>query len=66
MVQISTSAKEISFRLLSAVLLLKIRVCELSLQVQRQALETRQAELFINIYNRWTDPEFAKHYHAVR
>lgn len=34
---------------------------------QRQTeIETRQAELFSNIYSRWTDPEFAKHYGAAR
>ena len=34
---------------------------------QRQTeIETRQAELFAQIYSRWTDTEFAKHYGAAR
>jgi hypothetical protein len=33
---------------------------------QELTLETRQASLFMQLYNRWSDPEFAKHYGAAR
>lgn len=31
---------------------------ELTLHAQQQALETRQAELFMQLYSKWTSPEF--------
>lgn len=33
---------------------------------REREIETRQAELFAHIYDRWTDTEFAKHYYTVR
>jgi len=39
---------------------------QLTLEAQRQALETRQAELFMNIYNRWSSPEYAEAYRMAR
>jgi hypothetical protein len=42
------------------------RTRELTLKAQETALETRQAQLFMQLYNRWSDPEFAKIYVAAR
>ncbi len=36
------------------------RTRELSLKAQEQALETRQAQLFMNLYETWSSPEFRK------
>jgi hypothetical protein len=33
---------------------------------QELTLETRQAQLFMQLYNRWSDPEFGKYYGAAR
>lgn len=33
---------------------------------QELTLETRQASLFMQLYNRWSDPEFARYYGAAR
>jgi hypothetical protein len=39
---------------------------ELSLQAQQQALETRQAELFMNLYNRWNSIDIQSAYGNLR
>ena len=41
------------------------RTRELTLQSQDQALETRQTQLFMYMYDRWSDPEFMKHYYEI-
>jgi hypothetical protein len=33
---------------------------------QQLQLETRQAQLFMQPYNRWSDPDFARYYGAAR
>jgi hypothetical protein len=38
----------------------------LTLQTQRQALETRQAQLFMQVYNRWSSVEVTKGYGFLR
>jgi len=38
---------------------------ELQLQAQEHQLETRQAQLFMNIYSHWNTPEFWKNYWYV-
>ena len=38
---------------------------EQSLKAQEQALETRQTQLFMYMYDRWSDPEFMKHYYEI-
>jgi hypothetical protein len=38
----------------------------LTLKTQQQALETRQAQLFMQIYNRWSTKEFADAYEKLR
>ena len=39
---------------------------ELTLHAQHQALETRQAELFMQLYNRWSSPELVNAYIVSR
>jgi len=39
---------------------------KLTLQTQQQALETRQAQLFMQIYNRWNTTEVSKQYGRIR
>lgn len=39
---------------------------ELTLRTQQQTLETRQAQLFMQIYNRWNTTEVAKQYGKIR
>lgn len=38
----------------------------LSLNSRKQELETRQAQLFMQIYNRWNSQEITKSYGALR
>jgi len=38
----------------------------LSLNSRKQELETRQAELFMQIYTKWSDPKLAEQYGLVR
>jgi hypothetical protein len=45
---------------------IELKTQELTLQAQQQALETRQAELFSQIYNRWNSRDFVKAYGRVR
>jgi hypothetical protein len=35
-------------------------------ETRKIELETRQASLFMQLYNKWSDPEFAKHYGIAR
>ena len=39
---------------------------KLTLIAQEQALETRQAQLFMYIYDRWSSPDYNKHFFALR
>ena len=39
---------------------------DLSLKAQEQTLETRQAQLFMYMYDRWSDPEFMKHNYEIQ
>ena len=39
---------------------------QLTLETQQQALDTRQAQLFMQIYNRWTAKDMAAAYGLVR
>jgi hypothetical protein len=39
---------------------------ELTRKAQEQATETRQAQLFMKLYNRWSDPEFARYYGTAK
>ena len=39
---------------------------ELTRTAQEQTLETRQAQLFIYMYDRWSDPEFMKHFYEIQ
>jgi hypothetical protein len=45
---------------------IEIKNQELALQAQEQALETRQAELFMQIYNRWNTREMLTAYGLTR
>jgi hypothetical protein len=38
----------------------------LSINSRKQELETRQAQLFMQVYGQWTTPEFAKAYAETR
>ena len=38
----------------------------LSLNSRKQELETRQAQLFMEVYNRWSSPEFTQAYRIAR
>ena len=38
---------------------------ELSQKAQEQSLETRQAQLFMYMYDRWNDPEFLTHWNVI-
>ena len=38
---------------------------ELSQKAQEQSLETRQAQLFMYMYDRWNDPEFLTHWNEI-
>jgi len=39
---------------------------QLTLETQQHALETRQAQLFMQVYGQWTTPDFAKAYGSTR
>ena len=39
---------------------------ELQLKAQEHATETRQAQLFMQLFDRWSEPEFAKQYGEYR
>ena len=39
---------------------------ELALKAQEQALETRQAQLFMELYNTWRAPEFRRNWYMIR
>jgi hypothetical protein len=38
---------------------------DLTLKSQEHATETRQAQLFMQLYDKYSDPEFVKHQHAI-
>jgi hypothetical protein len=42
------------------------RTRELSLRAQEQALETRQAQLMMQIYGRWSDSDYKRHFHRFQ
>jgi len=39
---------------------------ELTRKAQEQALETRQAQLFMYMYDHWSDPEFINHWDEIQ
>jgi hypothetical protein len=39
---------------------------ELTLKAQEQALETRQAQLIMQIYGRWSESDYKKHFHQFQ
>jgi hypothetical protein len=39
---------------------------QLTLETQQQALETRQVQLFMQVYNRWNSRDITKSYGAIR
>jgi len=59
--EISLKNQEISLRNQE----LTLQSQELSRKAQEQALETRQAQLFMGLYDRWSDPETIKHYDEI-
>ena len=44
---------------------LSLKSQELSRKAQEQSLETRQAQLFMYMYDRWSDPEFLTHWNEI-
>ena len=39
---------------------------QLTLKAQENATETRQAQLFMYLYETWSSPEFSKHWYIIR
>ena len=44
---------------------LSLRALEQSAQAQKQTLETRQAQLLMSLYQRWSEPEFQDAYYEM-